>query len=538
MKKYLLCFTFLAVLNHIQAAPTQSFPSSIYCGPLSCYVALKYLGIECTLEDITESCRYDNAPVEISAIYKTLKSYPAITCSIRDCDPQEIKKYLSIPGSVLLLVFNAKNKDDINHIVVLLSKDKEYILVDYPNVIHNYNLANLPGTIAAKCIVARRSNGSLDYIDGRQISVMIAGLLIIAAAGILLRKKKKLCIVILGVLLSSGVSFGTTLCINEKNESCDIDLGIIDSSEPNIIADVLVKNELNTPILIKDTRVSCSSCIQPLFVPDRIDSQKEEILKFKIITKGRKGIVNAQAFLNGDIASCVFNFRAYIPYVWPETKLLELGNIGLHEVINKEIRLFQVGFPDVKISEITTSSKSISCTQKQPDKEEIDAAELECFGVLQVTFSFSDLQPGMYEETIIMKTNIAEFPQISIPVKGYISGRADLYPSKLLYIVSDPNKPLEQKGRAVYHIPLAAATFDPNAIETTSTLPDNISIKIEECKMTNPENVEITYLALLLLTADKPCPKNAEIIVNYSGKTLFKVPVTIFNLSQKRKIEN
>jgi len=237
----LICICFLYVSCTLLAFTALAF--SPYCGPVSCYVVLDFFGVDCTLKQVSDLCNYDIKPVKLSDVHKTLNSFDDIKCSIEKCTPAKVKKYLSVQNTVLLLVLDSNDQEKPDHLVVLLSKENELIWIDYPSLINNYDLKQLPDNLDTRCLLIRK-RASCFSANAKYLLVIIFSIILILSGKTLLKKKKLLTLVTLIILANSVVSYGADfqVSVNDEKEYFEIDLGLIDSNEPNIIRDISIKN--------------------------------------------------------------------------------------------------------------------------------------------------------------------------------------------------------------------------------------------------------------------------------------------------------
>lgn len=519
-KTIALIFSFyVSCVYYGNAQATSPTP---YCGPVACYVTLQYFDIDCTLEKASALCGYDDKPVKLLDVHNALASFQDIECSVGKCDSRRIKKYLSVPNTVLLLVQESGGDEETDHLVVLFSKDGEYVWIDYPKIIANYDIEDLPGNLAAKCMIVRKSVGSYFSSIAIYPFLAISGVLFFLLRKVL-RKRNDIVVIMLGILVMSSICYGDGVRSNPKTV-IDFDLGLIESTEPNVVKEVSIKNELMSPLLIEEVMVSCSSCIKPLSWANKIEPQKAGLFKFEVITKGRKGQVSPRAVIKGDIASYMIKFKGYIRSLWPEVEAIELGNVKSGESVLRKIKLFQAGYPDAKIEKIEYSNDSSMCQSKEKEKPN-DTKEGGCFELLNMTFDFSNTKLGVFDESVTIATNIEKYSKIVIPVNAYVVGDVTLYPSKIIFINSNSSdENIVRNLKAILYQP-NGSQYDLKELKFVSDNP-NLDIKpLDYDGKKGILNIEMT------LSRNSKMPKsfNGEVVVCNQEKELFKIPYLVIS---------
>ncbi len=494
-----------------------------YCGPVSSYITLRHFGIDCTLKEVSDLCNYKIKPVKLSDVYRTLKSFEGIKCSIKTTSPPKIMKYLSVPDTVVLLAIDPNDGESVGHLVVLLPKENKYLLVDYPRIIDNYDLHQLPENIASKCMVVRKASF---YSNAKILYIIAIAILTILIGKYQLKKKTCMILIIFCTFSYTGISYGSNVCINQDEEYFDINLGLIESREPNIIKEISIKNETDTPILITEALVSCSSCIKLLQFPNRIETKSQETLKFRIEINKKTGPIEPKVVLKGNAGTYVFAFKGYIRSLWVSDTTLELGNIKADKIIKKEIRLFHAGFPDAKILNVTYSDKFLNLKIKKEEGGNGSIKENGCFSRIALTFDFSKSELGRYDENIIIKTNIEGYSDIKIPVNAYILGNVRLVPSKLLFIRTKNNDRLMRKVKVQFNETFQEITSNIGNIKLISDIIGIEANLINFNKDTKTINIEIALLPNFETTKIS----HGEIIAKCRQKELFRIPYTVITI--------
>lgn len=129
------------------------------CGPISCVVALRSLGVSCSLRDMCVKTNWkENQPVSFSDMEKALNSYFGIECTPAQLKPRELVNLLSDEHTVVILAV-ARNSQDVNHAVCANSVSANDVVrfIDYPDLVVVKTLGDVASDWNGEALVVRVS---------------------------------------------------------------------------------------------------------------------------------------------------------------------------------------------------------------------------------------------------------------------------------------------------------------------------------------------------------------------------------------------
>ena len=515
----------------------NSFSQSA-CGPVASFIALRTLGVDCSLGEVVSRCGYSGEPVDVKSIYKTLNSFRGIKCTLEKLKNEELLEHLKQNDCVALLLVK-KRADIINHVVSLISKQGKLSFIDYPHIRKNFDLAEFPQRFwTGDCLMVKRDGPFLLSIS---FYVFLACcVLFFYSIAFLLRhtREKKL----LGILLVAGLlsyhtctAFGNNeFNLSQAQKLLTIDLGRIEDKD-KVSTEVYIINDTLELLTINNVKVACSSCIKPTSFPDKISPGTKGCFRFDIFTKRMKGRIKSLAILESDEGKNLgLAFIGFIPCIWSYPDRFEMGNIVKGNVIQKNNLLLSMGYPDAKIIKIITPNDFVKCTL---GKVHIDPNRLHkdafCLGALTLQFDTSHLELGFFKQEVILKTNIPYYSNIRVPIMGYLQGDVKLYPSKLIFSSIKAEEKVEKKCRAVLN------DFQQKNSRELKIQSSHPWIKAEISDTTSVKSGKTQIIIKATLTPKKmnESISKGELTVLHNSKAIFRIPYFAFSSHKKEPVQ-
>ena len=130
----------LVGLSSLSYATETVVTDKIYkdaCGPIACVVALRSLGVECSLSQVCHQCEWgEGRSVSFANMKQTLDSYRGVECFATRLKPRELIDLLSRRQTVVILAMST-GADEINHAVCAtgVNENDEVKFVDYPELL-------------------------------------------------------------------------------------------------------------------------------------------------------------------------------------------------------------------------------------------------------------------------------------------------------------------------------------------------------------------------------------------------------------------
>lgn len=152
--------SFAALGRAVRADGGSQVVDEVYkdgCGPISCLVALRALGVASPLTEVAARCDWqEGEPVQFSKMEATLNSYSGIDCVSAKLKPSELVDLLHDRQTVVILAI-AKNSNTINHAICSLdvTENDEIVLLDYPELIQVKSMSELVSNWDGASLIVR-----------------------------------------------------------------------------------------------------------------------------------------------------------------------------------------------------------------------------------------------------------------------------------------------------------------------------------------------------------------------------------------------
>ncbi|NQT17779.1 MAG: hypothetical protein HQ582_33800 [Planctomycetes bacterium] len=130
------------------------------CGPVACFVALRSLGVETSLDDVVERCKWEEGKfISLETLEAAVQSYRGIDGHLAQVSPPELCQLLGDDQTVVILV-TRKRSEELNHAVCAVAvtdNDQTIRLIDYPELTQERLIAELADAWDGQALVVRRS---------------------------------------------------------------------------------------------------------------------------------------------------------------------------------------------------------------------------------------------------------------------------------------------------------------------------------------------------------------------------------------------
>lgn len=151
------------------------------CGPISCLVALRSLGLSSSLDALRDDCNWQEGEgVRFSDMQNALQSYRGIDCESVRLNSQQLLALLLDSRTVVILA-TRRDSDRINHAVCAVSANKEensIRICDYPELNQEIGIDEIGDTWDGAALVVRVSPLYRTLADFTLIFVPIAALIV------------------------------------------------------------------------------------------------------------------------------------------------------------------------------------------------------------------------------------------------------------------------------------------------------------------------------------------------------------------------
>jgi len=189
-------------------------------------------------------------------------------------------------------------------------------------------------------------------------------------------------------------------------------------------------------------------------------------------------------------------------------KMIELGNINGKEKIIRKLEVYDWGLQQLKVKKVSTSSTQIAArliSQKYGEK-----------AVIQVEI-YPEIPQGEIKEKVIIYTNHPKTSEISVQIRGIVTGPIQVFPSQFSLGFIQRGQPSSQSVTITQH-------GLPN-LEITQ-----VEIKAKEMTVEIiPIKSGHEYLVKLSFVAGKDTPKTVHDMIrihtNQPEQSLIEVPV-------------
>lgn len=116
------------------------------CGPIACSVALRSLGVDASLDEVANKCRWEKDRfVPLDTLNRALQSYRGIDCQLAKLSPQELCELLRDDQTVVILA-TRKNSQAVDHSVCAVAVEdngQTIRLIDYPELMQQKTLGEI-----------------------------------------------------------------------------------------------------------------------------------------------------------------------------------------------------------------------------------------------------------------------------------------------------------------------------------------------------------------------------------------------------------
>ena len=145
MKQAIFLFPLFVLMTLSVHGRTPTLEDEHYktaCGPIVGFVALRTLGIETSLPEIANRCRWEqDKMLPLENLHVALRSYHGVSCQMMNLTPKQLCDLLKDHQTVVILALRKKT-DEIDHAVCAVSiRDNGQVihLIDYPEL-HQWKL--------------------------------------------------------------------------------------------------------------------------------------------------------------------------------------------------------------------------------------------------------------------------------------------------------------------------------------------------------------------------------------------------------------
>jgi hypothetical protein len=456
---------FLRPQGGVNIAKENILPMSA-CGPMSAYMALRAIGKDCSLDDLMLKCGYRGEPVEVKKVYDALNSLEGIRCSIKTYSRAELMAQLKKNHCAAILLINIRS-DAIDHLSTICLRNNKLLLLEYPFIQEINEHLITPEFWKGDCLLVQHKSRFISRTIYMYLAAILCSFILGMLSKCFLTKRRLINVLVLTIVAAcdvSGIAYGETVCRISKRTPHIIDMGIIE--DENTIEDVFIENDTRNTVTIKSVNVSCSSCLKPIRIPIEIAPGEKGLFRFKLINK-RKGAVQSRVIVQTNkVGNVLISFKTIIPKIWSYPEV-EFGSIERGQLVHQSVFVLSIGYPKVKIKDVTISSSitdpktkirdanddpslapikarmmgdtqpaGLTYNLRKPKKSEILGLPqyAHCIGVLDLSLDSSKLEIGSFISQLVLKTNVPQFSQLCIPLKGEVLGDVRVYPKKLLFL--------------------------------------------------------------------------------------------------------
>lgn len=426
------------------------------CGPIACFVAMRFMGVECSLDSIILKCGWEEGELTtLQRMQDTFEEYNTEIVSepIR-VSPQELVNYLE-SGNYVVVMPIRKKSDQVNHAVCAVGfEDGNIIAIDYPELTQKYSLDKLSDIWDGPILLVSRSYRG--WLAQNAKWLILPSLTLLFFAMFKLRDNRITTSQQSGCrpqkikdLLGLGFVFLTLLqlvgCddINApKSQSQELqplvisyDFGIVSPGEL-VKHEFKIKNEEQQEIKYSKYNISCP-CLSVIGNSGIIPVNAEGKLKLQLDTRGDRGRVTRYVHLSSNdraVKPVVLELTGIISSIWPSSATIDLGDLKTGLSLSRSFLVFATGYPDAKIESVNAEDPVIKTTVENiiPKPGSLENG-MKLLGQVKLKWDGESLPPGPFESTIKITTNVPEYATINVSVDGYARGSLEVSPASLLF---------------------------------------------------------------------------------------------------------
>lgn len=146
----------------------------------------------------------------------------------------------------------------------------------------------------------------------------------------------------------------------------------------------------------------------------------------------------ATVFVKGSKAPyAVLRLTAVVRRVWSIPAEIDLGILNRQRSIKRSILILAAGLPDASLSDLQIPvgllDYAVKSNQLLLNEQLRDRQPDRVLCNLEIEWNGSGRTLGTFSHAIVVKTNVEEFPQIVIPVKGRVVGDVDVRPAFIAF---------------------------------------------------------------------------------------------------------
>ncbi len=162
------------------SAPSRSFGTEIRekgCGLISAYVALRSIGVECSLRDLVAGTGWDSAPRPLSLydVCQVVNRQNGAHAEGRLLGIPDVQHILEKTKAVVILAIKKNGAPEVNHTVVACSyTDGKFVLYDYPEQAVEKSADELEQVYGGLGVVVTRTPASLRGMRGAFLGVFLS----------------------------------------------------------------------------------------------------------------------------------------------------------------------------------------------------------------------------------------------------------------------------------------------------------------------------------------------------------------------------
>lgn len=193
LAKRLCCVTVGAIAGHVCVTTSSVFADAgVFddryakaCGPIACYIAVRELGQDVTLEELIKDCNWsEGSTVGLHELWHVMRDVPGLAAKPVRLTPTELYTWLSETRGIAILA-TRKYTSEIDHAVAAIGTANGGIeFIDYPELAEIKSLSALADDWdGAAILVKRRADPRRHVLRARPVTTGLLSILVVWLVG-------------------------------------------------------------------------------------------------------------------------------------------------------------------------------------------------------------------------------------------------------------------------------------------------------------------------------------------------------------------
>jgi len=427
-----------------------TIPYSTACGPISCYSALRWLGVECKLRDLVEQCEWHNGVrIPLFKLVNSLKQY-GVNVEPLKLSPTTLEAILGTDRRIAIILPIQNNRNgEVDHVITVigLNKERDLLFVSYPDGFGEISISRLQELWHGQAIIVSRTAefGFWMYKPLLIISVMIIFML----ALIILHRCRKAyrTAFFLSVLLILSSQSSSSFA-GEITATLSHDFGVVDE---NVLIDHTfeIVNDSSRSIQITSVKPGCQSCITVIKAADVIPSRGKAQISIALNTKGKQGACQQSVFVqtkDTTLPGILLTMKGTVRGIWAAPIAVDLGDVnqkkgGLpHQVI-----IWAAGLPNCKVKSVNYDSSVLNVQNITSSFITTGAEDIRMLAALSIETSRDMIPPGALSSKVMIDTTDEKYTNAIVPITGFVHSNNKITPQLLYFGAIKPKLEVERQ---------------------------------------------------------------------------------------------